>query len=136
MLLFWQLVVSGRMVTARNSLYIFLFLLVLMKRPHGALLPLLAMQVFAQCDNVVTKIGCKVVLDKNEYINEDEEFFIKASTVSEIFNYSNEEIDSIKSYQAWQMLEFKLFLYVECPYCHGLYLVDSGCTNPNCKKIN
>ncbi len=70
-------------------------------------------------------IGCKILLEKGDYITEKGNIFIKHEVQTEIF-------DSVK---AWQLLEFKLFVYVECPNCHGLYLVDNGCTNPNCVKI-
>ncbi len=70
-------------------------------------------------------IGCKILLEKGDYITDKGNIFIKHEVQNEIF----------ESVKAWQLLEFKLFVYVECPNCHGLYLVDNGCTNPNCVKI-
>jgi hypothetical protein len=83
------------------------------------LLPMLA---FAQPEQAV--IGCKIVLDPNEYTTHNGKIHINESTVASIF----------ESFQAWQMLEFKVFIYVECPSCGMAHLVDYPCPNENCRS--
>lgn len=84
------------------------------------LLPLFA---FAQPEETAV-IGCKIVLDKDEYTKRNGKILINEDTVADIF----------KSFQAWQMLEFKVFIYVECEYCGMAHLVDYQCPNENCRS--
>ena len=67
-------------------------------------------------------IGCRILLDADEYTRQGDSIFIKDDTVNAIF----------ENFKAWEMLDFHVFIYVECPNCHGIYLADHGCTNPNC----
>jgi hypothetical protein len=69
-------------------------------------------------------IGCKIVLDKNEYTRNNGKISIHEDTVASIF----------ESFKAWQMLEFKVFIYVECPSCGMAHLVDYQCPNENCRS--
>jgi hypothetical protein len=71
-------------------------------------------------------IGCKILLEKGDFVKENDNIFIKHEVQNEIF----------ESVKAWQLLEFKVFIYATCDHCGGLYLVDNGCTNPNCVKLN
>ena len=83
------------------------------------------------CADVV-KVDCNVYLEHSEYTFCDDEVYIKTSVMKDIMHHTGKQKETLKSYEAWHMLEFHLFIYVECPNCHALHLVDHGCTNPNC----
>lgn len=68
-------------------------------------------------------IGCKIVLDKDEYTRNNGKIQINQETVESIF----------ESFKAWQMLEFKVFIYVQCESCGMAHLVDYQCPNENCR---
>lgn len=68
-------------------------------------------------------IGCKIILDKGEYTRSNGKIHINEDTITSIF----------ESFKAWQMLEFKVFIYVECPSCGMAHLVDYQCPNPDCR---
>ena len=77
------------------------------------------------CANEETAvIGCKIVLDKGEYTKFNGKIHINEETVASIFD----------SFKAWQMLEFKVFIYVECESCGMAHLVDYQCPNENCRS--
>ncbi len=64
-------------------------------------------------------VGCKIVLEKGEFTHQD-------GTIVSIF----------ESFKAWQMLDFHVFIYVECKYCGQAHPIDYGCANPNCRGHN
>jgi hypothetical protein len=92
---------------------------------------------FCQAEEKKYVIECKITLDAEEYVTSHKEFFIKASIVPEIINKSHIQIKGLQSDEAWNIIDYKVFIYIECDKCGALHLVDVGCTNPNCQgKIN
>ena len=88
-------------------------------------------------DLTFAQYGMNVKLDADEFTVCDGKTYVRASTMKNIIDRTTEERNSLRSYEAYGItIEFKLFVYAECPNCHGLYLVDNGCTNPNCTKLN
>lgn len=84
-------------------------------------------------------VECKITLDADEYIHQHKEIYIKASIVPEIINKTHKDIPLIPAFENWSIIEYKVFIYAECESCGGLYVVDVGCSNPNCRnnpKIN
>jgi hypothetical protein len=76
------------------------------------------------CANVFPVAECKILLEKDDYITHKGNIFIKEDVENEIF----------ESVKAWQMLEFKVFIYVSCDYCGQAHLVDHACNSEMCKN--
>ena len=85
------------------------------------LLTLLLLPTLAYAQPETEVLGCKVMLDRNEYANINGKTYIKEEVVAGIFN----------NFKAWHMIEFKVFIYVECPTCHAPHPIDYAC--PNCE---
>ncbi len=92
----------------------------------------LLLSACCQAQEKVCVVECKITLDADEFIAAQKGIFIKASIVPDIINKTCVEPRLIPDYDAWNILEFKVFIYIECKDCGGLHLVDHGCTNPNC----
>lgn len=71
-------------------------------------------------------IGCKILLEKDEFTSRNGHIYINQDTVESIF----------RSFEAWQMLDFHVFIYVECQYCGQAHPIDYTCANPNCRGHN
>ncbi len=69
-------------------------------------------------------IGCKIVLEKDEYRHHNGQIHINEKTVESIF----------ESFKAWQMLDFHVFIYVECQSCGQPHPIDYECPNPKCQN--
>jgi hypothetical protein len=69
-------------------------------------------------------IGCKILLDKGEYTHHNGDLYIKERTIQEVF----------ESVKMWEILEFKVFIYVQCPNCGQAHLADHACNSEMCKN--
>lgn len=78
--------------------------------------------------NEKTSVSCSVLLENHEYIRKNGKLYVNDSVMQEIYK----EIPKIYDFQCWEMLDFHVFIYVECPYCHAAHLIDFAC--PNCKN--
>lgn len=74
------------------------------------------------CANEVAVIGCRIMLDRKDYTIQDGKTYIHDVCFEEIF----------ESFKAWEMLDFHVFIYVECERCGTAHPVDYEC--PNCKQ--
>lgn len=89
---------------------------------------LLCSSAFAQQSESMERIGigCRVLLSPTEYIIQNEDVYIKNSTLHEICS----EL-SLQDFDAWEIIDYHIFIYIECPECHAAHLIDHAC--PNCK---
>jgi hypothetical protein len=85
-----------------------------------------------KADECKVIVQCKISLQDNEFICHQKEIFIKGSIIPDIINKTQKEYCELQSFEAWNIIEFKVFMYVECDKCGALHLIDYGCTNPNC----
>ncbi len=69
-------------------------------------------------------VECKILLEKGDYVKEKGNIFIKQEVEDSIF----------ESVKAWQMLEFKVFIYIQCDYCGASHLADYPCNSDMCKN--
>jgi len=73
-------------------------------------------------------LSCKVLVESGEYTEENGKLFIKPSVIQDICK----KMTAFQDFNAWQMLDFHVFIYVECPNCHAAHLIEYNC--PNCQE--
>ncbi len=86
------------------------------------ILAILAALAISQLSAQEMRLGCKLVLEPNEFTKNDDGVYIKADVLKEILNSPN----------AW-MLDYHVFIYTQCIYCGNVHPVDHECNNPNCR---
>lgn len=62
------------------------------------------------------------MLEKDEFTHHNGKIMINEETVTSIF----------ESFKAWEMLDFHVFIYVECQWCGQAHPIDFACSNPSC----
>lgn len=86
-----------------------------------AILASLALSLTSYADQVAV-IGCRIVLDKHDYTIKDGKTYIYDECFESIF----------ETFKAWEMLDFHVFIYIECEKCGAPHPIDYPC--PNCKQ--
>lgn len=87
-----------------------------------AILSALCLSLAASAGQECAVIGCKILLEKGEFTHHEGKVYIKGQTMEEIFNTPN----------AW-VIDYHVFIYVECEWCGAPHPIDYACTNPNCR---
>ena len=73
-------------------------------------------------------VECDIHLEKDEYFFNGDEIFVNFSTVQDILEKSAE----IHSFDAWEIIDYHIFIYVECETCGKSHLIDYSC--PYCSN--
>lgn len=69
-------------------------------------------------------LGPRIVLDKDEFIFHEGKVLINKDAIESIF----------QSFKAWEMLDFHVFIYVQCEFCGQAHPIDYACSNPDCRQ--
>ena len=77
---------------------------------------------FAQTETC--EMGISILLEKDEYVVKKGKVFVKNEVLEDIF----------RNVRAWQLLEFKVFIYVQCPVCGAAHLADHACNRDMCQN--
>ncbi len=86
-------------------------------------------------ESPIIKLGCRVLLEQDDYNRDGNDIYIKSGVMQQILS-NLRNIEGIHSYDAWEMLDFHVFIYVECQYCGMAHPIDYQCPNPNCRGHN
>lgn len=76
------------------------------------------------CAEECAVIGCRIMLDKDDYTIIDGKIYLQDECFESI----------LRSFKAWEMLDFHVFVYVRCESCGMSHPIDYACPNPNCPQ--